>query len=65
MPLPRWITPSWPGSRVTDAPIVVHHAVGETAPVGLYPLTEDAPPYGEYYIDAEQRLAELKRRMGK
>lgn len=64
IPLPRWITPSWAGSRVTDVPISVHHAVGETAPTNLFPLLADAPPYGEYYIDDEQQLAIRSRGMG-
>jgi len=62
--LPRWITPSWTGSRVTDDPILVHHAVGETAPTDLFPLLDDAPPYGEYYVDSDQQLAIRSRGMG-
>lgn len=64
VPVPRWITPGWTGSRVTDAPIIVHHGVGDTVTTDLYPLMDDAPPYGEYFVDSDQQLAIRSRGMG-
>jgi hypothetical protein len=64
VPVPSWITPKWEGSRVTDEPLRVHHAIGDTDAHDLQPLTEEMPAYGEYYVDRHQNLAIRSRGMG-
>jgi hypothetical protein len=49
--LPVQITPSWPGTRVLDEPIRVHHSIGETEPRGLRRLLDAPIPLGDYYLD--------------
>jgi hypothetical protein len=64
VPLPEWITPNWPGSRITEAPIRVYHSVGDTASDGLDPLVRTTLPHGEYYFDDQRNLAILARGAG-
>lgn len=64
VPLPEWITPDWPGSPITDAPIRVYHSVGDTASDGLDPLVRTTLPHGEYYFDEQRNLAILARGAG-
>ena len=63
VPKPRFITPEWPGTKVTDAPIRVHHALGSTDPAGLIPLLVGQPPHGVYYLDDASNLAIRSRGM--
>jgi len=57
IPLPRWITPTWRGSRVVDEPIRVFHAVGDTSTEGLQPVISTELPHGDYYVDDERKMA--------
>jgi hypothetical protein len=63
IPAPRFITPGWPGTVVTDDPIRVRHMVGSTDPAGLIPLMTGLPPLGVYYMDASRNLAIRSRGM--
>ncbi len=55
--LPECITPDWKGSRVTHEPICVYHSVGDTSTDGLTPIIATPLPLGDFYIDADERLA--------
>ena len=57
IPLPRWITPTWRGSRIVDEPIRVFHSIGDTSPDGLQPVISTTLPHGEYYVDDEREMA--------
>ncbi len=57
MVLPDCIASDWKGSRVTDEPIRVAHAVGDTSTNGLTRIIATRLPLGDFYIDAEERLA--------
>lgn len=64
IPLPRWITPTWPGSRVVDEPIRVFHTVGSTSTEGLQPVVSTTLPHGEYFIDDQRHMAIRARGAG-
>ena len=55
--LPDRITPTWRGGRIVDAPIRVHHSVGDTSASGLEPLLDAPIALGEYYLDAADDVA--------
>lgn len=55
--LPVRVTPSWPGTEVSDAPIRVYHSIGETLPGDLRPLLDAPIPLGDYYIDERRDVA--------
>ena len=60
----REIVAGWPGSRVTDEPIRIHHEVGDTSAEGLDPIVDAPPPLGTYYRDAAGHLAVRSRGRG-
>ena len=62
--LPERISPTWPGSRVTELPIRVHHAAGAAGSDGLRPLFEVPVPLGEYFLDGRENVAIRSRAMG-
>jgi hypothetical protein len=64
IPLPRWIAPEWTGSRVTEEPIRIHHAIGHTTTDGLVPVIATDLPQGEYYVDHDQNMVIRARGAG-
>ena len=57
IPVLEQISPGWTASRIVDAPVHIHHEVGDTRPHGLAPLIDAPPPQGTYYVDEAGQLA--------
>ena len=59
--VPARLTAGWEGCRVTSAPVIVRHSVGDTSPGGLAPLVEAPIALGDYFLDSHGQIAVRSR----